>query len=160
MIEDEEFSFTGLGYHDKNWGYRPLAEDTQSWYWGHGRLGPYSLVWYDAIDPDGTEHISAYAAKDNTIITTSCVAGAVSVCPIGSDYPPTETSNYPEGFHISMDLGEEGQLEVDVINTLITYSSPTYYRWIGSMSGGIIGQQNYNGSALYEEINMVVAERF
>ncbi|KAF4624892.1 hypothetical protein G7Y89_g13276 [Cudoniella acicularis] len=56
VIFGSEFKFTGVAYHDKNWSNQPFTQNVASWYWGHGRLGPYSLVWFDTIAPNGSEY--------------------------------------------------------------------------------------------------------
>ena len=48
-VRGTRLEFDGFGYHDKNWGDIPFAEAVQSWYWGHAQLGPYTLVWFDAL---------------------------------------------------------------------------------------------------------------
>jgi hypothetical protein len=72
-------SFTGVGYHDQNWGVRPITESAKSWYWGHSQAGPYSLVWFDVIGIDGQEYVSGYAAWNGLVVQSSCEAGAVKV---------------------------------------------------------------------------------
>lgn len=140
-----------------NVSLQPFTDNVDSWYWGHGRLGPYSIVWFDVLAANGTEYISSYAALNGEIITASC--SGIKVRPIGinSQYPPVITSGDPAGFHIDLDLGNLGVLSVDVTSTA-TVSPPVqlYTRWFGSMSGGIVGGTVYKGVALYEEFKLVV----
>jgi hypothetical protein len=100
MIDGSELIFDGVGYHDKNWGDQPFFDSVGSWYWGHGRLGPYSVVWFDALDINGTEHSSSYVAKDGKILSAGCGDKSVLVRPWGGDdtYPPPETTANPYGF--------------------------------------------------------------
>ncbi|NKX55820.1 hydroxyneurosporene dehydrogenase [Arthrobacter mobilis] len=35
---------SGTGYHDHNWGNRPVAKLIDHWYWGRGSAGGYSVV--------------------------------------------------------------------------------------------------------------------
>ncbi|KAI5860319.1 hypothetical protein GGS23DRAFT_607044 [Durotheca rogersii] len=66
-INGTEINLKGNGYYDNkgtisppgNWGSAPFVDTVASWYWGHRRLGPYSLVWFDATDTSGTEHVAA-----------------------------------------------------------------------------------------------------
>src|SRR5262249_2338945 len=113
-------------------------------------------VWFDILHPNGSEYVSAYAAKNGQIIAASCAPGAVTVRPIGNNaqYPPVITSGNPSGFHIEMDLGEEGRLEADVWSTLVIADVILYTRWIGTITGGVLGGTNYTGMALYEKFKL------
>ena len=66
------------------------------------------------------------------------------------------TSGNPQGFHIELDLGSEGVLEVNVTSTLIIADVVLYTRWIGTLTGGVQGSPVYQGVALYEEFKLVV----
>ena len=105
-IGDSKLQFTGSGYHDQvnqvrrhrtriltiesqTWGNQPIVQNLANWVFGHGRVGPYSIVWFDILDSNGTEYISSYAAKDGRIVAAQC--SGIKVRPIGanSTYPPT-----------------------------------------------------------------------
>jgi hypothetical protein len=122
-----------------------------SWYWGHGRLGPYSLVWFDIIGADGNEYVSSYASLDGEIIASSC--SGIKVRPTGSNsqYPPVIGSGNPEGFYIELDLADGNVLEVNVTIAVVTADVGLYSRFTGSLSGGVQGSAIYQGVALYEE---------
>jgi len=128
----------------------------QSWYWGHGRLGPYSIVWFDVIAGDGAEYVSSYASLNGSVVASSC--SGIKVRPQGanSQYPPVVTSGNPQGFYIELDLGDEEVLEVNVTGTLIITDADLYTRWIGTLSGGIQGSSTYHGVALYEEFKFAL----
>ncbi|KAJ7775981.1 hypothetical protein DFH07DRAFT_983139 [Mycena maculata] len=134
-------AFAGTGYHNKNWSDQVFAAHVASWYWGHGRVGPYSIVWFDFLDKTGTESVSAYVAKDGKIVAASCTLGSITVRPTGQNatYPPVLSTPNPTGYHIAIDLGEEGTLAVDVtvLTTLITVN-PEYARSIGNVSGTLM----------------------
>ena len=126
----------------------------KSWYWGHGRLGPYSIVWFDVLASNGTEYVSSYAALNGSIIASSC--SGIKVRPTGSNsqYPPVVTSGNPQGFYIEMDLGNGEVLQVNVTATLVVADVVLYTRWIGTMSGAVAGGTVYQGVALYEEFKL------
>jgi hypothetical protein len=88
---------------------------------------------------------------DGQIITASC--SGIKVRPTGhnSQYPPVVTSGNPQGFHIDLDLGSEGMLEVDIETNIVLADAFLYSRWSGNMTGGIQGGLKYTGVALYEE---------
>lgn len=100
---------------------------------------------------NGSEYISGYAAVNGSIVTASC--SGIKVRPTGanSQYPPVITSGNPQGFHIDLDLGSEGVLEVNVTSDVTIADAILYTRWSGTLSGGVKGGPVYKGVALYEE---------
>jgi len=146
----EGVKYQGVGYHDSDWGDGPLT-DNMTWYWGHARVGVYSLVWSDILNlSTGTEYQSGYVGMNGTIVSASC--GTMSVRPRGenSTYPPIPGAE-PSGFHIVYDMGDQGILDVNVTNyENVAYQPPQYARWVGKTVGGIRGQEVYEGVGLYE----------
>ena len=127
-----------------------------SWFWGHARLGPYSIVWYDTLSPSGNvEKVSAFAARDNKIVAAKC--NGLKVRPTGhnSTYPPGKGTGRPQHFHVNMDLGSEGTLEADVTPEQVIFANSVLYtRWIGRINGTVSGSdESYQGVALFEEAN-------
>ncbi|KAJ7255135.1 hypothetical protein B0H12DRAFT_1114271 [Mycena haematopus] len=153
-------AFSGSGYHDKNWSNEPFTSLVASWYWGHGRVGDYSLVWFDFLDRTGTEAVSAYVAKDNQILAASCVLGSITVRPAGQNttYPPVISTGNPSGYHIEADLGAEGTLvvEVGVLSDLIGVN-PEYARFVGNMAGEVVSTE---GEATTGLVGMALFEQF
>ncbi|KZT50782.1 hypothetical protein CALCODRAFT_477969 [Calocera cornea HHB12733] len=142
--------FTGVGYHDSNWGDQGLLEQLGTWYWGHTRVGPYGVVWFDTTDINGVEHQSGYVSKHGAVLAESC--GSMSVRPTGqnSTYPPLPGAS-PSGFHIVYDMGPAGVLEVNITNyETVENTEPLYERWVGTSVGGIRGREVHNGVGLYE----------
>jgi hypothetical protein len=145
-------SFTGVGYHDQNWGVKPLTESAKSWYWGHAQAGPYSLVWFDAIGIDGQEYVSGYVAWNGLLVQSSCEHSAVKVRPVGGVYPPTQTDAVPEGYTLEYDLGMLGILQFNVSVDLPLEDSPSYFRYMGKTLGGKIGEEVFEGKAVGEQL--------
>ena len=157
-IFGSELSFVGTGYHDKvrkplsplqptqipnnqlqNWGVTGFMDNVGSWYWGHARMGPYSLVWLDALDPDYNEYASGYVAYQGQILVAEC--DNMKVRPIGENatFPPTSESLLPDRFKITVDVPELGPLEAQLTPNLATLTKPGYGRWIGSVNGSVNG---------------------
>ncbi|KAJ6617202.1 hypothetical protein B0H10DRAFT_1914609 [Mycena sp. CBHHK59/15] len=163
-IGGTKLAFTGSGYHDKNWSDQVFTTHVASWYWGHGRLGPYSIVWFDFLDRTGTEFVSAYAARNGKIVAASCALGSITVRPTGPNatYPPVISSPNPTGYHIDLDLGSEGMLTVNV-NVLapLIAPNPEYARSVGNLSGSVVpaspaAAQVLTGMALFEQFKLTV----
>lgn len=146
-----------LGYHDTNWMNQPLFESINSWYWGHAKLGPYTIVWGDIIDSSGNEHVTGYVADQGTPIMASCKFGAVSVRPQGdgAQYPPDSQHADFASLHIEMTT-EDGLLVADVVPMGTNLAVPGLYQLnFGSIKGGLEGEQVYEGIAEFEEFTVL-----
>lgn len=155
--DNSTVSFTdGVGYHDKNWGDQPFVSSTTQWYWGHARLGPYSLVWFDALDMAGEEYFSGYVVEDGSVIEASCASQAVVARPWGanSTYPPTLTTGPMQGLEVEFDLGNGTTLVANVTTGTTLIDNTGYYRALGTVEGGIQGGESYTGRALFEEFKL------
>jgi hypothetical protein len=164
VIHGSGLKFIGVGYHDKNWGSAPFATAVQSWYWGHGRVGPYSLVWFSAISPSNVTYVSGYVTttkpshKDKScVVTSSCDLSNFTIRPTGanSTYPPRISGGEPQGYHMEFAVEDGNTLMVDLTRTLTLQSSGgggVYTRWIGSLRGNIKGTgQAWTGTGLWEQ---------
>ncbi|PLB47357.1 hypothetical protein P170DRAFT_478209 [Aspergillus steynii IBT 23096] len=155
-IKGEDIQFTGVGYHDKNWGDQLFSDHVVTWYWGHGRLGPYSLVWFDVLHPSGRKYVSGYVARDGEVVENSCDTEDVQVQPFGPMVvsPSASDGSSTDGFTVAMEL-EDGPLRVTVKNRATIVPGKTYRRWLGSMSGGIVDETQYEGVGIWEEFIML-----
>ncbi|KAF7364506.1 hypothetical protein MVEN_00319300 [Mycena venus] len=159
IVSGTKLFFSGAGYHDKNWSDQPLVSNVASWYWGHCRIGPYSIVWFDFLALNGTEYVSAYASKDDSILVASCEPGSIRVRPTGQDstYPPHISTGDPSGYHITLDLGIESSLELNVsVEVQIAAIPPIYTRSKGRVTGVLttVGTavEEMAGVALFEQL--------
>ncbi|KAJ7636107.1 hypothetical protein DFH06DRAFT_1284258 [Mycena polygramma] len=157
LVGGTRLAFVGAGYQDQGWGPQPFAASVGSWYWGHGRVGPYSVVWFDILAVNGMEYVSAYAAKDEIVLVNSCYLGSIRVRPTGENatYPPHSGTEKPSAYRITMDLGAEGVLDMNVSVVAPLISVPVYARSVGHITGSITpaGESGatMSGIALLEE---------
>lgn len=152
-------SFTdGVGYYEKTWGDAPLLESINSWYWGHARFGPYSVVWFDVLDPTMTEYFSGYVAKDGQVLAASCAPDAVVVRPWGfnSGYPPTVDMGLMQGLYARFQLDDGTVLAANITTgTVVFYSRNFSARMLGTVTGGIEGSNaTFEGRALFELLKL------
>ncbi|KAJ5791091.1 uncharacterized protein N7518_008102 [Penicillium psychrosexuale] len=151
-IHGSTLKFRGPGYHDKNWSDQPFTDSVQSWYWGHGRLGPYSIVWFSYLainDPSNATYVSSYIAKDGELLISACDPAILTVRPMGSPettggrYPP-RIGDIPEIFRLKYDLGEgNGQLKINVsVRMVVAGNGKDYMRWTGDMVGEVIESES------------------
>ncbi|KUI73015.1 Hydroxyneurosporene dehydrogenase [Cytospora mali] len=161
-VNGTSMSFKGSGYHDKNWGTNSYADVLNQWYWGHGRSGPYSVVFFWIIQDNGEIVASAYLTQHDQIIYSTCDPDSVVIRPFGTEgivYPvPFNGSASLKGLYVNIDAGEDiGQFAFTTLeeNVIQTDGNPsTYRRWIGSFTGGLQGRgrENSSGSALWEQM--------
>ncbi|KAJ5166099.1 uncharacterized protein N7482_004880 [Penicillium canariense] len=168
-VRGSSLSFQGPAYHDKNWSDRPFEESVQSWYWGHGHIGPYSVVWFSYLavdDPSHMAYVSGYVARNGAVLVSSCNSTLLSVRPTGAfgtsaRYPP-RAGDVPDGFHLEFDLGDTGWLRANVSGTVVAGDGKYYVRWAGKMAGEVVqsgGKPGYDaatqsqlhGSAVFEQ---------
>ncbi|KAB8251375.1 hypothetical protein F9C07_2281331 [Aspergillus flavus] len=153
-INGTEFKVTdGVGYHDKNWGDASVITSPKYWDWGHASLGPYSLVWYDLLDYNNTEHVYAYISKNGNLMHNNCAEKAVEVRQWGANatYPPTSGIATNEGLTARFDLGGGQAFVANLTKEVIIHDQIVYARALGSVTGGIEGQEQYQGRGAYEE---------
>jgi hypothetical protein len=155
VVGDTPIAFTdGVGYHDKNWGNKSIIDGPRYWDWGHGRLGPYSIVWYSLLDYNGQESRRAYVVKNGEVLLVSCGLESMEVRQRGGKaaWPPTTGLLETDGLAIRYTLpgGEVMALNVTT-EFIVRDESGAYQRANGHIVGGIVGQDTFEGRAHYEE---------
>jgi hypothetical protein len=153
-IDGSELSFNdGVGYHDKNWGDLSFVTAVSSWYWGHAHVGPYSIVWFDAVDSSGVEYYSGYVTEEGSVLESSCAANAVVVRPWGANdaYPPLVTTGTMQGIEAVFLLDDGSTLVANITTGLEVINAGVYIRTLGDVEA-IVGNTSYSGGrALFEE---------
>jgi hypothetical protein len=143
----------------QNWADRPFFNDSVlSWYWGHASLGPYSVVWFDALDSEGTEYFSTYVARDGQVLAINCENGTAIVRPWGGEdtYPPPAGSETPNGFIITFADVEGQEFTINVTTFATPVPNPLYNRFIGTAEGSFHGEnETFVGVASYEQFKAV-----
>ncbi|KAK9326703.1 hypothetical protein V1520DRAFT_366045 [Lipomyces starkeyi] len=146
-IGGTKLHIVGRGYHDKNWGDAPLPDISKTWYWGHAKIGPYAIVWFDYISYDGQEYYSGYLTKNAVPVS---LGSSMTVRPYGRNetqylYPPNASSTNPDGFIININAGYAGNFEFIASNDNIVQDIDGYTRWTGEITGGLVGGEQYYG---------------
>ncbi|KAI9167806.1 Tyrosinase family protein asqI [Paramyrothecium foliicola] len=144
-VRDTDIKFEdGIGYHDKNWGNKSIIDVPRYWDWGHARLGPYSVVWYNLLDYMGSESRRAYVVKDGEILLLSCATESLEVRQKGgkATWPPTTGLLETEGITVRYTL-EDGQvLTLDLTTEFIVRDEKgAYQRANAHVKGGIVGRE-------------------
>ncbi|EXK80216.1 hypothetical protein FOQG_15230 [Fusarium oxysporum f. sp. raphani 54005] len=153
VVNGSAFAFQGIGYHDKNFAGYDFSPALNQWYWGHGRSGDLSVVWFDHLNVAGQESTSAYIAKDNKIIHAAC--SGVSVRPFGKGvgYPTISPHELDiEGYYIHIDAGPGGKYAFTAKATSVLGLDLGYGRWAGTLDGGLVGGRNSSGPAMWDQM--------
>jgi hypothetical protein len=152
------WSKSSLTHPSQNWGDTVFTTAAGGWSFGHGNLGPYSIVWFSALSDTGVEYPSGYVTYKNKVLTSACNNVIARPTGANSTYPPLQSTGNPTGFHVEWDLGEHGLLAIDVTpNIAVIEAGEIYTRWMGVMEGGIVDQkQVYNGAIIFEELRLLI----
>ncbi|KAJ0419576.1 hypothetical protein BJY00DRAFT_313958 [Aspergillus carlsbadensis] len=146
----EDLRIQGRGYHDHNFGDQPLMSAIETFYWGHGHLGGYSIVWIDALTPDGVNTLSAYVARDGEILVAGCEGIRARPYGANSTYPPRLNSGRPTGFTVDIDT-PEGQLALRTETVYLTFEGLPFRQWSGFLTGTLNGEVLPQGVALWQQ---------
>jgi hypothetical protein len=110
---------------------------------------------HEVLHQPSLGHISAYAARHNRILTTSCSPTSLLVRPIDSTYPPSIGTSDPSSFSIVLDLGHEGTLRVKVTAVADLVDVPVCRRWSGTAVGAVDGGKTLQGYGIWEQFECV-----
>ncbi|RHZ49767.1 hypothetical protein CDV55_102944 [Aspergillus turcosus] len=135
------------------WSGAPFGAAVGGWYWGRGRVGPYSVVWFDFLPVGEEEVVSGYVAVGREVVVSGCEEGVVSVRPTRNGtvaaYPPV-LGDVPDGFRVVYRMG----MEVDVtLGAMVAGDGEHYLRWTGTMSAEVEGKV-YEGVGVFEQFVM------
>ncbi|KAF4465581.1 Hydroxyneurosporene synthase [Fusarium albosuccineum] len=154
-VKDTKIRFKdGVRYHDKNWGNQSIVDGPRYWDWGHGRFGPYSVVWYNLLDYEGKESRRSFVVKNGKVMMVSCDPKSMEVRQKGgkANWPPTTGLLETEGLTVQYSLPDGQEPFLDVTTELIVRDEKgACQRANGRIKGGIKGKKVYEGRAHYEE---------
>ncbi|WQF86938.1 hypothetical protein CDEST_11952 [Colletotrichum destructivum] len=155
-VRGKPYAFSGTGYHDKNFGPYNFIFNLDQWYWGRGRAGDLSVVWFEHVDKQGKSSANAYLAQGNRILHSVC--SGVSVRPFGKDvvFPvPLGSEAVVDGFTINIDTGSAGTYQFNATVAKKIDGGPGLARWVGTLEGGLVGGETASGPALWDMIGPI-----
>lgn len=134
-----------------------MENNIGAWYWFHGRIGDYSILWFDFLSKNYTENVSAYVAKDGIVLTETCAPGSIKVRPHGGDetFPPRLAGGWPTGYVVDVDLGLEGTLNATFTSNYHVQDSSAYIQFAGTLNGSINGGEMMAGAAICEQFKLL-----
>ena len=72
VFESPRLSWSGIGYHDSNWGEVPLEDSFESWVWSRAAMRDGAAIIYDTVLRDGsTAAFALDIAGDGSVRETS-----------------------------------------------------------------------------------------
>lgn len=137
------------GYHDKTWWDAAFDTSIQTAYWGHARLGPWTVVWFMARGQDAKEVSSEYLVKDGMIWAARCITENATSSTKGWGgedfvYPMLPNTPHPKGMYFRWDLGSQGVFVANITGDGLTVLDRPYWAiYRGDMVGGIEGEETY-----------------
>ncbi|MFV0359506.1 hypothetical protein [Tropicimonas sp.] len=106
-IGDQSYESEGTGYHDHNWGNVPMQAVVEQWYWGHGNVGPYTVVAYpiqQRRDLGGTWSNVFMLARDGKVIVDDI--SKVTFEMIGEQTVPDSDLKLPQTLKFTYEDGD------------------------------------------------------
>lgn len=147
---DKRVQFTnGIGYHDKKWGDRPFHHSVKHWYWGHARLGAYSIVWLETVGHDGKTFSNAYISHPNGSNRVSCLDNFSG----GPKPMNVHIENSDQCSEITFTFEGVQQFKMRAEKTKTIGKHGPFARWTGKVSTTLPGGQKLDGHALFQEFH-------
>ena len=102
-------NYSGVGYHDHNWGNTPMKDLMHHWYWGRAKIGDYTVISSDIIAEEKygyTEFPIFMLAHDGSIIADNS-SGRISF--LAEDAYMDEVSGKPIHNRLVYDYRDDRQ---------------------------------------------------
>lgn len=115
-------------------------------------------MWFYVVESANTTVSAGYIAKDDEIIYVATTTDeATKVRPYGNNVPypvPADwNSTLTHGFEIEFDAGAIGTFHFNASSTNLVKDGGIYSRWVGTVTGGLDGEAECNGTGLWEQMN-------
>ncbi|KAK7422822.1 hypothetical protein QQX98_001384 [Neonectria punicea] len=129
-VNGEPLEFLGSGYHDKDWG--------------HGRAGPYSIVWTRGVNIDGVHFYSGYASLQGREATIKC-EGVEIVPHLTNKTSPGLPKPFVDRLTLKFHLDDqEEDLEAEVVPHLVQATGGNFVQYLTNVTVAI-GDQSWTG---------------
>ncbi|KAL7943624.1 hypothetical protein V8C42DRAFT_328019 [Trichoderma barbatum] len=164
-LDGHSVSFQGAGYHDKNFGDRPIDKYVRTWLFGLGTCGPYHVSFVQAQplnSPHKDDFMSSYLAFDTEILQSQCTTFSNLPYPkpntfnfniSGTANPPAAGLNLPTHMFAEYVISNGSRYQFDLDLLPGTLSMPVYNRWRAVGKGGLVGGKQYECNMLGEWMN-------
>ncbi|KAH9950183.1 hypothetical protein B0H21DRAFT_706391 [Amylocystis lapponica] len=160
VVNGEPLAFSGHGYHDGKFGTQPLNTFVDSWYWLNAQVGPYDVVVSRQLPTNATRELTTgYLARSGVVLQNQCsIQGtrgqdASTLTPYGAALDSGNNATVPQGFVVEYTLEDGQQYSFNVTGLVQNPSTAVYRRWVGTVSGGAVGETQYEGTSVFEWLN-------
>jgi predicted secreted hydrolase len=150
----------GTGYHDHNWGTVDMNKVIDNWYWGQGRLGNYTVVFFPFVGSSFYNYQQLpilYLAKGNDILigdtslTTWKASENQTYAPFNRTYPGLLELNYKNGSDtVNLSITDPKILSASnsiLVTNATTLGIPQYMRFSGT------GELSVNMNGINETVS-------
>ncbi|KAH9951856.1 hypothetical protein B0H21DRAFT_775486 [Amylocystis lapponica] len=160
VINGDPLVFAGHGYHDGNFGTQPLNVFVDSWYWLSAQVGPYDVVMSLQLPTNATRELTTgYLARSGVILQNQCsilgtrTEDVSTLTPYGAVWDAANNVTVPQGFIVEYNLDDGQQYSFNLTGLGQNPNAIIYRRWIGTASGGAVGEAQYEGTTVFEWLN-------
>lgn len=161
-INGSKLQFSGNGYHDANWSPQPINAAVDTWFFGSAQIGPYDLS-YISITPTNSQKIltTGYLSHNGVVLENQCsLQGSKTkdisvITPWGSHQDTVANVLVPQGFIIEYILQNGDQYRFNLTSTggVQNPDQNVYHRWVGTGTGGKVGEPPSSGLTVFEWLN-------
>ncbi|KAE9389298.1 hypothetical protein BT96DRAFT_1070787 [Gymnopus androsaceus JB14] len=136
----------GVGYQDLSWADISYEDALENYSGGHGKLGPYSIVWFAGKRSDGTQKASGYVSKDGEILSTPCSGVTIKT----EAAEPNSTIGPIQSFTVEIPFRNQ-IIVAHLIVSNVLINEGNLVHGTGVIRGGVKnGRIEYSGSAAFE----------
>ncbi|KAE9389303.1 hypothetical protein BT96DRAFT_407319 [Gymnopus androsaceus JB14] len=140
----------GIGYQDLSWSDISHEDALERYSWAHGRLGPYSIVWFAGEGSGGTQKASGYVSKDGELLSTPCSGVIVEI----EAAAPNSTLGPIRSFMVEIPFENQAIIANLTIGNVFVNEGDLVLG-TGVLRGGVKGgDQYYSGSAAFEYVGI------
>ena len=153
-------SFQGQGYHDANW--MPVEADkfVDQWYFLNAQVGPYNLAAVTARIKGSTRVFNEGFLEDSgsgTPLQLQCslegmkTTDVAKITPWGAQVVSGLT--VMQGFVVEYTLKSGDVYRFNLTGESLVLDQSVYHRWVGTVVGGKVGDQQYTGFTMFDWLN-------
>ncbi|KAI0782589.1 hypothetical protein C8Q75DRAFT_795843 [Abortiporus biennis] len=157
-INGVDFQFSGPGYHDANWFPEFLNDAITEWFFGSASTEEYDFS-YTLVHFINSTHVfdTGYLSRNGVVLQNQCNTDKTKtditvLTPWGSGVS-ADGAAIPAGYILQYFLanGEEYQFNLTAFGQ--QPDLPVYHRFIGSATGGKVGEEPQVGGSVFEWLN-------
>nr|GAT51922.1 predicted protein [Mycena chlorophos] len=164
-INGSPLKFTGQGYHDANWAPVPLNAVVDTWYFGTATVGDYDLSYISVAPVNSTKVLNTgYLSHKGVVLQNQCSLDGTKttdhsvVTPYGLYSDEVSGVDVPTGYIVKYILENGDRYSFNLTSGGLGSAAQNpdqivYHRWVGTASGGKVGEVPAEGLTVFEWLN-------